>query len=259
MNNIKDNYKDNIFDEKTEKKLLNLYRSQKLEKISFTPISLNINELINTTKNILSKKVTAQKIIEKLSQNPRLSQWVKEGIDLHKEETVCQFCGNNLTSERLDELNKHFSEEFDSLINEIKQIERDLDNHLNFVEKYTLPDKARLFHYLQNEYEDFIKSFENKKSEYIEQLKSLKNNLLRKKEKPFESIDIDGTINNNIENEISQIIENIKNKIDEHNNRVNYFDKEKDEAKDKLILHYCAKFIDEEKYFDEKNKIENTY
>jgi len=181
INSIKNNYTNNILNEVDESNLLNLYRGQKLEKISFNTIDLKINELIETTKNILNKKVTPQKIIEKFSQNARLSQWVKEGIELHKDENTCQFCGNPFTSDRLEELNKHFSKEFDSLIDEIKQKEKDLDEHLKSIERYSLPDKVKFYQDLQNEYKNLVEDFENKKNEYIVHLKSLQNHLSKKK------------------------------------------------------------------------------
>lgn len=255
---VKDNFSEKILTDEELTNLRGIINSQKLDLIPYSTISieLKLEQFISEIKEILNNKVSAQKIIEKLNQNARLSQWVKDGIELHKDETTCQFCGNNLTAERLDELNKHFSKEYDNLIEIINKKDKELQSHLVHLEKYSFPDKARLYSNFKNDYEKEVINFNEKRKEYIEILNNLINELSRKKEKPFESIDIDRSINANVEKEIRDIVKNIQSIIQQHNEKVNSLDKEKENAKEKIKLHYCAKFIIDEKYFEEKESIE---
>lgn len=254
---IKDSFSEKILTNKKFTNLRGIINIQKLDLIPESTISieLKLEQFISDIKEILNHKASAQKIIEKLNQNARLSQWVKEGIELHKNETTCQFCGNNLTAERLEELNKHFSKEYDKLIETINQKDKDLQNHSQYLAKYSFPDRARLYSNFQNDYEKEVNNFNEKRREYIRILNKLRNELSQKKEKPFESIDIDQSINANVEKEIRDIVKKIQSIIQQHNEKVNSLDKEKENAKEEMKLHYCAEFINEVNYFTEKASI----
>ncbi len=145
IQDIKDDFENKILNENEEENLRSILSSKKLEKISILSINFKLSQLIEDFKAILERRVTAQKIIEKFNQSPKLSEWVKEGIELHKEEETCQFCDNPLTKERLEELNQHFSEEFNKLMIDIKIRENEINDHKNELEKFHLPDKARFF------------------------------------------------------------------------------------------------------------------
>ncbi|MEO1785152.1 AAA family ATPase, partial [Thermodesulfobium sp. 4217-1] len=254
---IKENFSEKILYDNKLENLRDVIVSQKSDVISLSMISLDfkLGQYINDIKKILNNKVTAQKIIEKLNQNTRLSEWVKEGIDLHKNEDTCQFCGNSLTKERLDELNKHFSEEFNLLMKEIDEKEAELNHHIEYINQISFPDKARLYNEFQQDYEDLLNRFNEIKIQYINTVESLIKELKRKKGKPFETITIDQSINEDIEKEIINLFAEIKKIIEQQNNKVNSLAKEKEDAKEKIKLHYCAKFIQDEKYFELKNEI----
>jgi len=257
INSIKDNFQEQVLGNEEVQTNQSIINSQKLDYVSLSNINLKLIEFLDDIKTILEKKVSSQKIIEKLKQNPTLSQWVRQGIDLHKEETTCQFCGNTLTSERIEELNKHFSEEFDDLITTIKQKENEINNYLTEIDRYSLPDKARFYSEFQNEYENLSSKLNQLKSHYIEIGKKLIDELNKKKEKPFEQIIIEQLINETIENDLIEIVKNIQELIVKHNNKTNSLEEEKQKAKEKLKFHYTAQFIQDENYFDKRQEIEN--
>jgi len=260
INDIKDNFLEKVLSDEKLQQYKNTINSQKLDHVSLPDISLNLTKFLNDVKEILEKKVSAQQIIEKLNQNARLSNWVREGIELHKEETMCQFCGNKLTTERIAELNKHFSKEFDDFINLIKQKENEINNHLSEIDKYSLPDKARFYNQFQNKYEELVKSYNQLKLEYIENDKKLINELNKKKEKPFNELIIDQNINikvEKVENELIELLEKIQNLISKHNDTSNTLEGEKNQAKEKIKLHHVAIFIQDEQYFKKKQDIDH--
>jgi len=152
INNIKDTYRSYILPNNEKENILKIYRSKKAEKVNFEAPQLKLSTFISDVRDILAQKVTAQQIIEKLKANPELSDWVREGIDLHKNKRVCQFCGNPLRLERLEELNKHFSEEFNKLMNQIKEKGKEISDHIEEIKNLNFPDRARLFENLQSDF-----------------------------------------------------------------------------------------------------------
>jgi wobble nucleotide-excising tRNase len=182
INGIKDSYECCILSADEKEKILSIYRSKKAEEVAFKTVQLKLSTFTFEVRNILSQKVTAQQIIEKLKENPKLSSWVKEGIDLHQNEEICQFCGNPLPSDLFERLNKHFSDEFDDLMEQISTKEEKISAHIEEIKNLILPDKARLFENLQSEFERSLKSLNAKKVGYIQTLDLLKIEL-KKKEK----------------------------------------------------------------------------
>ena len=255
LEDIMNYYSAKILSDRELKELYDLIHSQKLEPITFTPIELKLSRFINDVNEILMTEVSAQKIIEKLEQNPKLSKWVREGIELHKGETTCQFCGNVLTAERMEELNKHFSAEFDYFIERIKQKEEELNEHISLIDKFLLPDKSRFYKEFRDDYEKLVADFKLRKEGYINTIRGLLKELAQKKEKPFKQLNIDQSIKDNIESDLNKLINYIQELIQKHNNKTDSLEKEKEEAKEKLKLHYAAQFIQEEKYFEKKQEI----
>lgn len=256
INQIKDNSSKELLSDKELNSLRSFIFSKKLHTINVPPITLKLSQFIDDVKQILNRKVTAQKIIEELRQNDSLSQWLREGLELHKGETKCQFCGNPLRPERIEELNKHFSQEFDSLISTIEQKEGELNKHTNSIKEYSLPDKARFYEEFQEKYGKLVECFNQKKSEYISTIKKLTEELEKKKTKPFDVLSIDQSIDNNIGIAIDTLFKKIQDLVREHNEKVNSFVKKQEESKEKIKLHYAAEFIKDEHYFCLKEDID---
>jgi len=236
-------------------KTLDVYRSKKLEEIFFDFPLLKLSNFILEIKDILSKKINTQKIIIEFEQNPELSEWVRTGILLHKNKTKCQFCGQKISTERIDELNKHFSNEFDNLIEQITRASTEISNHIKEIENFILPDKYRFFKSLQEEYENKVKIFTKNKENYIFTLETLKKELNRKKEKPFDIIKLKHLSENT--KEFRESLNKIKTIVNQHNSKIESFENEKEKAKEILLNHYTAEFIKKKDYFDFQDNVIN--
>ena len=251
---IQDSYPNYILTDNEKVKILDFYGSKKAWEITFEAPQLKLPTYISEIKSILSQKVTAQQIIEKLKVNPQLSNWVREGIDLHQSEKVCQFCGNSLPADLFERLKKHFSQEFDNLIQQINSKEDEILNHIREIENLSFPDRARLFEDLQAEFENELNCLNTLIDNYVSALQSLKEELKRKRESPFDSLELNKLLDNT--SELESAIKNIETIINEHNLKVGSFENEKQKAKEKLIDHFAAKFMKEKNYFEDKGKIE---
>ena len=254
IKSIADSYESYILPEDKKVNTLDTYRSKKLEKITFKNPQLKLSTFISEVKDTLSQKVTAQRIIEKLKENPTLSDWVRAGIPLHKNDKECQFCGNELSPERIEILKKHFSDEFNKLMEKIKNEEKEILDHFEEIKNLNLPDKARLFKVLQSQFENGLNSLNATKSNYIQTLKSVKKELERKRKKPFDSLEIQELSDNTLE--LTNVLKEIESIINSHNSKVDSFVTEKQKTKDDLIKHFTAEFIKKKNYFKLQEEIE---
>ncbi len=256
-NSMKDTYNNSILNHKILETKISTYRSKKLDLITLLTINLGLNNYFNDVMQIMKSKITVQKIIEKLEKEPRLSDWVQEGLDIHKNEAICQFCLNELKSERIKELQQHFSEEFYKLMNKIENLAEKIKIHLSEIEKISLPDKARLYDEYKSDYQQLLNKFKNTQELYINQINALLEKLRQKKESPFEALEIASPINPDIQKEMETIINEIQKLIEKHNDKSNNIDKEKLKAKDDIAKHFSATFIENEKIFDMKTMLES--
>ena len=253
IKNIKDSYQDCIFSDKEKEEILKGYNSEKPEKIYFDIPQLKLFTFVDEVKNILSEEVTAQQIIKKLKENSKLSDWVKNGIDLHKKEELCQFCGNPLPSGLFEKLNKHFSVGFDNLMNRIEQKKGEIDIHLEEIQNLNLPAKAQFTGNSQLEFENKLRSIKALRTSYINALELLKKELEGKREKPFDSLEIQEIPD--VTEELKRFLDGLDSIVKNHNKKVSSFEESKQKAKKQLIKHFSAEFIKERRYFDVQKEI----
>jgi wobble nucleotide-excising tRNase len=253
---IKDNYKEKIFSDAELNRKLNAYRDQRqYENIAEIEIDIKSKQFIQECSQLLSKKITAQQVIEKLKENPQLNNWVREGLRLHQQETICQFCGNPLPEALFDKLNKHFSKEFDLLIKEIQSLESEISRYKTQLEKVSFPDKAYFYEEYQDEYVNRIQKLKNCISDLIGQLDQLTEKLEEKKKKPFDPVI--SVFSKSLEEDIIQAINAVNAFIRSNNEKIQGLSKEKEKIKEELIQHYSACAIEETKYLTLKEEIDN--
>lgn len=256
---INGNYDQSILNESDflrEKEILNEEAREPIQ-VSFPEFDLK--KYIQKINDILQKRISVQKIIEKLKENQKLSEWVRQGIDLHQNEENCQFCGNTIPPNRLYELQQHFSREYDNLIQEINGLEKEINDFFENFKKFVLPDSARFFKEFQSKHQNLVQEFDKAKNIFINLKPVLLNELNRKREKPFEvlSPNIDDSQFQSATEELNNRIKEIQSIIGEHNKKINSLETRKNEAKEKIIKHLAAQFIEEKKYFDNKKQIED--
>ncbi len=254
---IQKNISEYILSDDEENKNLSLYRDQtKYETISNLSFELKADSIYKKLKNICERKITAQQIIEKLKSNPELNQWVRKGLDLHKKKEYCQFCGNKLPDDLFEKLNKHFSEEYDKLMQELNSLEGKINPYKNYINNIQFTDKARF-------YPDFAEQYEQKKEElksklqgdYINALNDLIKKIEEKRNKPFDILNIDLSTTE-LEKQLNQYVNDVNTIIGNNNTKIEQLENEKAKIKLKLIKHYSAKAIDKIKYSELKHQIE---
>lgn len=250
VDSIKNDFAKYILNDDDYGKYLTTYKSteQKDDIILSTLPALNFSDLQKKTKEIVERKITAQKIIEELKNNENLNKWVNEGRGLHKSKNKCSFCGNDLPTDLFQKLDQHFSTEYEQLEKDLQSLLTSLENHKTAVDGIVLPAKGDFYKEFVSEYEKINKEFKNLIKKYCENIEELSNRLKSKKAKPFDKHNFIG-ISDNVA-DIKSKFDEIKSVVEKQKNKTENFEKEKNEAKEKLIKHFSAQFIQDQKYLD---------
>lgn len=232
-------------------KLITKYKSvDKKSPIQEINISApDIQNLYEGLKTILVTTVKA-KVIERLKSNPPIGAWVKAGKDLHDGKNICEFCGNPLPSDLLSQLNNHFSDDYENLINDIRKKQSAIVSQKLAI---NLPDAANFYPDLQNEYTEIQKRLLVEIEAVNRQLEKFMKLLEAKKEKAFEELVVFEVVH-----DCSNLIGDNKLLTDiirAHNLRTHEFEKEKTAALNLLLKHYASAFVQKEKLSASKKKL----
>ena len=224
--------------------------SNKLDPIK--EIHLNIDtSLITNTRSILAKTVTPAKIIERLKKNPDLESWVREGISLHKGEERCGFCGGELHKDLLNELDLHFSKEYETFRGEVEK-------HLVLLGKKKLkPDlktKNDFYPDLQEEYGKNCDGLKSEITKYNDIINKLEELTKRKMTELMREIIPDKELISNIE-ALKILIGKFNELIKLNNSKSDKFNQIKAEALESLKLHYISQFYKDNNICMEKMKL----
>lgn len=239
-----------FLNEKTVQELLATLKSSPKDKLPEIPVEVLNQNKIEETEEILDRTVVAQ-VIERLKNNPELNDWVRKGLDLHNGKKKCEFCGSLLPENLLEEYEKHFSEEYENLI-------EDLNTSIQDLEKYkisiSLPDEKRLYPKLETQYKDIRAKLEQCVNEYNENIDKLIDLLRDKINNPFKKLSekmirFDGDC-------INENCEKLNDVLREHNSISDNFKNEQEKAFEKLELHYACEFNQENKYFNTLKRLE---
>ena len=226
---------------------INLYRKilQSVPK-EIAPISekkINFENYIKAVNEIISSKVVERVLIGRLD-NQRKINFAKEGLEIHKEENICSFCGNELSDEVLMELERYFSaDEVKELQNRIKVGKEKITNLLNEIVANDKISTDDFFPALKDEVEKESEKVNESLAEQKSYLEILLKTLEQKESNLFvESKELELFVPNNVNyGKINRLIE-IHNK-----NVLDIKNKQKD-ARDAIRYHEIKLLLDDFQY-----------
>ena len=211
-----------------------------------TPISkkkINFENYLKAVNEIISSKVVERVFIDRLD-NQRKINFAKEGLEIHKEEKICSFCGNEVSNEVLVELESYFSaDEVKKLQNRIKSGKEQIADLLSDI---TANVKIKTEEFFPDLIETAEKEIEKIKSSLAEQksyLEILLKTLEQKESNLFvESEELELSVPDNVNyDELNRLIE-LHNK-----NVLNIKNKQK-ESRDSIRYHEIKLLLDDFKY-----------
>lgn len=244
INEVLSDTQNRVLEDEEIQRLIIAYKSiDKKETIQEVTLKLPaLAELIKSAANTLATTVKAN-VIERLKANSELNEWVKEGKELHQGKEICEFCGNKLPSNLLDDLSNHFSHDYETLINDIQNQIRVLSSSKITL---SLPDEAKLYSEFQTDYSAKKTNIETEVALLNETIQSLIQYLEAKQLKAFDSLTLP-TFTDNTSN-IESVTTGVNQIFKQQSKKTEEFEAEKEKALSALLRHYASEFITNEKY-----------
>lgn len=209
----------------------------------------NLKIISEEVKNILEDAAPKSIPFPELDKDKDLFDWVQKGIIIHKDESECKFCTKSLPDNRINDLNSYYSIKLKEIQQAIETVTDKIKSELEKL-KVVFPNKKELGNIFQEDYKNWIDSYNKTGKKYKAQLTILENDLKRKAKDYFNKINA-----TNIEIiTFKEDFDNIEKEIKEHNGWLLKFDTNKKKALNKLINHYVADFLTTTNYNSKESK-----
>lgn len=207
------------------------------------PITDFLNNLFSKCKYLCSQTVEST-IIERLKNNSDISTWVETGILLHEKHKTkeCEFCGQTLPTNRIQELSSHFNEADRTLKNSIDTTIKTLNEIGDKISELDFKDKANLYDELRDDYQKRVDAFALEKEKLIGSIVSLIKSLQGKKSKTTESVVLNTTIDT-VPFELR--LAEANDQIGTHNKKTENFKLEKEKSQNALERHYLSEIVED--------------
>jgi len=180
--------------------------------------------------------------VKRLKEYPQIGKWVEEGINIHKfyNSSKCEFCNQELPTERLQELERHFSDEFKKLKEKIQTAIIWLPQQKISYEIFD--NEIELYPEYQDEFKNIKKNIKNSIETINKLFDMWLKSLEQKKDNPFEILENISAINFEELEQYNKIITQSTELVKKHNHKTENFAKESNILKSKLELHYATTF-----------------
>lgn len=208
-----------------------------------------LSELMSESRALLGQTVTSV-VIDRFKDHLDISDWVEAGLRIHRfhGSKSCEFCGQEFSGDRLNDLAKHFNdadkklkEKIDKLVGKFSEVKEALTLARNF------PDVARLYEEIGVGYEAMRLEFSREVSAVHLEIAAIQESLKEKKSRTTERIDFSMTVN--IVG-LNNFYTDLRGFIDFHNKKTADFESEKKEAIRKLKNHYLSTIFDDVKLLE---------
>lgn len=216
--------------------------SQKIKsEIVFPPVAeclANLDKDLKQSGKILATKVESL-VIKRLRDNPKISTWVEQGLSINQEfgNGICEFCGNQISEERLCELHQYFNAADSNLKKQISIVSESLQEVKEDIKNLSSTDSLLYYHEFQDRMNDLNLKLSRDKATLSAYIDSILEQLKLKKEDTSKEYELNQS---DIISKFSEDIVAIKDVVDENNKITNNFSDEKNRAKVKIEKHYLA-------------------
>lgn len=170
INDAEKNDFENLLKEDAKKEIQNI-----------SDFDLKFELLSEETKKLTEHEITVSEPIKELVNDSILQEWVKAGREIHKgNRESCGFCGNDLSQDLWEKLDKHFNEESEKLETSIAEFIQEIDLENTRVPHLATIDQQHFYSKFHNDLSHINDDFQEKSNSYLQSLESLKNQLNNK-------------------------------------------------------------------------------
>ena len=204
--------------------------------------------------SLLEKEIGTSNKIQRLIHDTALNLWVKRGVEIADNASICPFCGNPITDEFWSELHAHFDEESRKLENDIGGLIEQIRKEINKGAINDASIKLQLYSEYIGKYEVAKKLLDEKLSEYYNALQELIDQL----EKRLANIShpVEFLSDKNCDNDIEEALNRLNSVLNENNSYAGELKNKQTSAKTVLRLKEVEDFCNTIDYRAVSEKIE---
>ncbi|MDP9154669.1 MAG: AAA family ATPase [Pseudomonadota bacterium] len=211
----------------------------KLDPVPRVRLQPTVLRALAQCKPLLSKVPQLSSTIEYLRDHPTVANWVEQGLHLHEAAETCEFCGSELTRQRMDALHAHFSKD-------LLQFKTQLTQAHNAAEalKLQLPpfQKSSFYPDLRDRADRAHRELADAVDLFNAELSILLAAMSRKMASTFEAIECPA-LSEAPEKEVARLAAALNDVIDANNSAGESFGKIKADAVKKVKRHFAAEFF----------------
>lgn len=234
---------------------------QEKSAIEFSLEELKQKRMLFENANSLLKSDVRTDGLKELTEDPKLRAWIEDGYRLHQERNlnICQFCQNQVSKERYEELSRYFTSELkeakddlDGLVVTLKVVETG-DKVLGIDSGKLYPDLAKEYLGAKQILQTSGDTIGRATQELICRLEKKRDSLTGVQEfpdaVPYPEADARA---------FNEAVATIKALLAKHNERVQNREKESHDAAKSIELHTVAGVLKAKEYFLHKNEYEEA-
>jgi wobble nucleotide-excising tRNase len=196
----------------------------------------------NQVNKLLKKQIKPSEPITELINDSLLQEWVRQGIDKHKDKRVtCAFCGSTIDKSLWDKLDAHFSKESEEFRHEkkkkkdlLEQAKKNLNNFFTLSKEQFYSNFAPQFDTLQKQWNTTIKTYSESIEILILELSEREKDIFRAREL--------GNIAD-VSQTILETIHEINKLIALHNQKTQTLSADQKAAREQLRYSEITKFL----------------
>lgn len=207
-------------------------------------------------EEILSTNITGN-FLERLTKNSDINKWASEGLTIHAahQSTACEFCGHEITKERMDELTGHFNDQLKTFNDRLLKADEWLQSQ--YLSTNDMPTEDRFYDEFKERYTLSLSNLKSAVDNINIQIKIWHETLKKKIENTFDVKLAVMPISEISIKQYAEAIQEVKAIEDLHNNKTANFQKETSESKEKLELHYATSVVSQYEFFSKIDSIES--
>lgn len=243
IDTIGDTPNDYILDTVATEILLKLLKEMSMDDVNPLPASKpKFAEYAQDCENILQQKITPSKPIIELINDSLLQEWVRQGIDKHRDKrTACGFCGNPLGDELWDKLDQHFSKESEELRAKIKSKIDELEIAKKGLSSFMNLKRDQFYGTLQSDFDSAVKLWGVASNVYMENIERLISELKARQNDIFKERSLPELTD--ASDSLVIAIKAFNDVLTNHNRKTSTLGKDQDIARKKLRLAHIAQFV----------------
>jgi wobble nucleotide-excising tRNase len=224
-----------------------MFSQQTINEEAFTKAKERLDDLLKTS--VISQT------IQRLVDHGDIKTWVEAGLDLHKrhETNQCEFCGNNITEDRIKQLEAHFNDNYKAFQDRLTMADQWLPGQ--YVLQPQLPSENVFYNEFRAIYVEACLALEKAITALNGEITVWQEVLKQKTSNPLETgLSVD-PINEVSVKAFNDAMIAIGSAVGKHNHKSNNFKEETTKAKRRLELHFATTEVKEFGYHEKKQQV----